>query len=366
MKLSTLHPPNSRLLSADVISGVVQQRSKVSRNAYVDQEHSLTLSHLPQPPRIHTSYVESENPNDSSTDGRWASHHGTTEMTTKLRCAQNFTPYSASRDGLTISEGPAKPITHKGQMTSMVEMIIADKVRLRELRRVRQIRYRQKKENYAASLDDGNKKLRSEIEQLSQRRRVAVATIASTTSGWSVAVEYFRLFQYGVRNFSDAQRSVQMAFLQETMAPDILFNSGYGIEAILDYWHCISQWFANFEVELKALEKASSNTLVASTVTTITISEITLRQIFPHLLSMDQSKGLTPLAQELLDQTLIMQGSAQFEWDREHSCVGSIRSHSDMIPPLLCVLGDLDKVSRVFSKALITPDFRCKAFATRS
>lgn len=368
MKVSALHPPNCRLLSADVISNVVQQRSKVSRNAYVGQEHSLTMAQPPQPPCVQSLYKESVNSSDSSTNGRWESHPSNTEMDTEMRDVQPFNSLNlASRDSLVVNEGAASAAfnARKGQRTTIVESIVADKVRLRELRRVRQIRYRQKKENYAAGLDDGNKKLRSEIEQLSQRRRIAFATIFTSTSGWSVAVEYFRLFQYGLRNLSETHRCVQMAFLQETMTSDILFNSGYGVKLILDYWHSISQMFTDFEVELKSLEKASSNTFVATTVTTITISEETLRQVFPHLLRKDQPKGMTPLAATLLGETLVMQGAAHFGWDSDHCRVGSIRSHSSMMPPLLHLLGDLDAVSRVFSKALVTPDFHCKMVDSR-
>ncbi|KAG6614083.1 bzip transcription factor [Phytophthora cinnamomi] len=77
-------------------------------------------------------------------------------------------------------------------------MAAAEKTRLRELRRVRQIRYCKKKEDYMHTLEDETRQLRDEIEQLEQRRRSASAAIPAKESAWSMAAEYFRLFRYGL------------------------------------------------------------------------------------------------------------------------------------------------------------------------
>ncbi|KAF4035590.1 hypothetical protein GN244_ATG12406 [Phytophthora infestans] len=208
-----------------------------------------------------------------------------------------------------------------GQLKAMVDLIIADKLRLRELRRVRQIRYRKKKDDYADRLDEGNKQLQVEIEKHKERRRLALAAVPAKESGWSVAVEYFRLFQFGLQEtsasggcpLSESQRRAQIAFLKATMAPGILYNTECGAKAIIGNWYYISQWFSEFDMELNALETGVSGTLVAKTNTTIAITEHTIRKVFPHLLSSDDSGGLSPIARELVGRTLVMKGTSRFE-----------------------------------------------------
>ncbi|KAF1795598.1 hypothetical protein GQ600_26219 [Phytophthora cactorum] len=359
MQVSALHLPNSQLFSNDVISGVVQQRSKRSWSAFVGLNSDMSVDAVPRPsqrPRLQQwhpqtrEYGEAGEPSSNVPPGRWGSHQDTTAMISALKekLQPPATTESTARDG---------------QLQAMVDLIIADKLRLRELRRVRQIRYRKKKDDYANSLDEGNKQLRVEIEQLADRRRSVLAAVPAKKSGWSVAVEYFRLFQFGIPDTSASGASsscAQIAFLKATMAPDVLFNTDCGVKAVIGNWYYISQWFAKLDMELDALGTGSSGTLVAKTVTSITMTEHTIRKVFPHLTSSEDPSGMSPLAQELLDKTLVMHGATQFEWDSVRCRVGSIRSQSDMMTPLLRLLGTLDKVARVFSNALITPELHCK------
>ncbi|ETP09182.1 hypothetical protein F441_14945 [Phytophthora nicotianae CJ01A1] len=364
MEVSALHPPNSQQLSDNVISDVLQQRSKISRGVYVGINGIMTMDTVPPPlqrPRLeqrHTQTHECEEtgiPSRNIAAGRWGKHQDINDMLSALKEKLQRPDTSAL----------AESMAHDGQLKVMVDLIIADKLRLRELRRVRQIRYRKKKDDYANSLDERNKKLRVEIEELTERRRAVLTAASAKESGWSVAVEYFRLFQFGVRDTRISSSSVQVAFLQATMASDILFNMECGIKSIIGCWYYICQWFDKFDMELDALSTAASGTLVATTITSITISEHTIRKVFPHLLSSEDPSGMSPLAQELIGKTIVMNGTARFEWDRERCRVGAIRSQSDLVTPVLGLLVSLDKVARVFSNALITPEFHCKLPGSR-
>ncbi|KAG3133868.1 hypothetical protein PC128_g26279, partial [Phytophthora cactorum] len=173
MQVSALHPPNSQLFSDDVISGVVQQRSKRSRSAFVGLNSDMSVDAVPRPsqrPRLQQwhpqtrEYGEAGEPSSNVPPGRWGSHQDTTAMISALK--EKLQPPAST-------ESTARD----GQLQAMVHLIIADKLRLRELRRVRQIRYRKKKDDYANSLDEGNKQLRVEIEQLADRRRSVLAVV---------------------------------------------------------------------------------------------------------------------------------------------------------------------------------------------
>ncbi|KAF4139153.1 hypothetical protein GN958_ATG11671 [Phytophthora infestans] len=85
-----------------------------------------------------------------------------------------------------------------------------------------------------------------------------------------------------------------------------------------------------------------------------------MRTVFPHLNS-DGRGGIeggiwSSLGCKLLNQRLVMRGSVYFDWDSTVDCVARIQSQSDMLTPLLRLLGTLEDVSLVFQSALVTPD----------
>ncbi|KAL3657584.1 hypothetical protein V7S43_017551 [Phytophthora oleae] len=301
-----LQPPNSRLFSDEVIGGVVQ-RSRPSSG------HWRTIT--PQP----SSY---------------------------------FTTRGGSEDTRAqLQAEKMKAHTSEDKVNAMAELVVAEKLRLRELRRVRQIRYRKKKENYASNLDEENRQLQKEIEKLEQKRRSALGMVPSKESGWSVTVEYFRLFQYGVRgSFAD-----QMDFLRASMAPTVVFDSERGVEAMMKSWQRVSRWFPDIEIELDGVGKYPLGIFVATTTTTFTMSEETIRTVFPELWSCG-----SPLVKKLLGKKIVMRGSTRFEWDSVYCRVIYIRTQVDLLTSMLQQLGDLETVARVFEKARVTLDFRCK------
>ncbi|KAG1689955.1 hypothetical protein DVH05_001785 [Phytophthora capsici] len=300
-----LQPPNSRLFSDEVIGDVVQRSSG----------HRRTMAIVPQ-----------------------------------------SSPYLTTRGGpedtrAQLQAEKMKKNTSEEQVKAMAELVVAEKIRLRELRRVRQIRYRKKKDDYANNLDDENRQLRDEINELEQRRRSVSAKVPSKKSGWSVAVEYFRLFQYGVRESAETQ----MDFLQTSMAPTVVFNAEQGVEAMMKSWQQLSRWFSDFEIELDGLGKDSLGFFSAMTKTTFTLTEGAIGSVFPELWSSRSS-----LVKKLLDQKIVMRGSTLFEWDTGYCRMVYIRSQADLLTPMLQLLGTLEAVEEVFDKALITLDFSCK------
>ncbi|KAF4041737.1 hypothetical protein GN244_ATG06056 [Phytophthora infestans] len=171
---------------------------------------------------------------------------------------------------------------------------------------------------------------------------------------WSVTTEYFRLFRYGLKTTGATESSAQQDLLRNAMAPDVAYNAGRGPEAMLRSWKCSSMWFQDVELEPERLVK-TRHSIVAETTTRV---ERTLRNVFPHL---SGSKKGRALGDKLLNQRLVMRGSVRFEWDPVYCRMASVMSQSDVLGPVLRLLGDLEDTSYVFEKALISPDFQWRS-----
>lgn len=192
--------------------------------------------------------------------------------------------------------------------------------------------------------------LRGEIKTLEQQlRRIPIPAAASTANDvWNTAVQHFCLIRHGLHLTND-----QLAFVRETIAPDVVYNTEYGLEAIVRNW-CFVQWFSDVEVELDKLNKSARMSMLATTRTSVTITQQTLTKVFPHLFSPKTRDANPDLANSLLGQRIVMRGATCFEWDRANERVTSVVAQSDMLTPMLRLLGSLEDVSRVFDKALIS------------
>lgn len=390
MEGCVLRPPNSQLFSDNVIGGVVQRCPPASRycSPQVDTQYHPHQGRGASPAR---EQGETGAASTNFSKRQWGTPQGDAILSTgrsmsPLSTGGKLQPpkgppssHTAARDdeGAQRNARAVEPTTRNERHVAMAELAAAEQMRLRDLRRMRQIRYRKKKENYMHSLEDETRQLRGEIEQLEQRRRSVSAAVPAGESAWSVAAEYFRLFQYGVRGPASAstsalsspvepQPSVQLDFLRSSMTPDVVFNTERGVEAMLRTWSCISRWFAGVEMDLERLDKDASGSLVATMITTVTITEHTLRVVFPHLSPSDGGSrrvgsAMSFLAGRLVGQTIAMRGFTRFEWDGAYCRMTSMLSQSDMLTPILRLVESLEGVSCLFEGALITPDFRLKS-----
>ncbi|POM75646.1 Hypothetical protein PHPALM_7221 [Phytophthora palmivora] len=193
---------------------------------------------------------------------------------------------------------------------------------IRERRRLKQIRYRAKKRRLLVELDGDIAKLQGEIQDFEARRQ----DLSLKQTVWDVTAKYFNIFRHGSN------------------------------------WELLSRCFDNFDVQLQKQGKVGTNSLIATTTTRIIISYATLQYVFPHLNS-DNMGGInggqwSSLASKMLRQRIVVHSSVRFDWDSAHAQIVSIHSQSDLLTPLLHLLGNLEDVSHVFDKALITPNFR--------
>jgi hypothetical protein len=331
----SLYPPNHQSLTGDVIGNVVQRAWAAPRLVHDDTLHvtadagSLRESGACPPagepmdapiavPSLHTKKI-------NITIGRKRSLLPTTDS------------------------------AHQSSIVTMLALTVQkheqNLAHHRERRRMNQVRYRQKQRNL-------EKQLERDIHDLELRRHSASIGAPTQQTLWTFATEYFRLFQCGLGSPFPALQAVALNFLRASMAPDVMNGNVCGPEALMTQWKVFSQCFTDIHVDLERLEKgATGDSLVATTSTSVTITEATLQAAFPHLRS-DGADGekWTPLARKLVNQRLVLRGWVRFDWDSVRGRVSRMQSHSDLLTPILQLVGTLENVSRVFVGAFVTPD----------
>ncbi|OWZ03139.1 hypothetical protein PHMEG_00025183 [Phytophthora megakarya] len=83
---------------------------------------------------------------------------------------------------------------------------------------------------------------------------------------WDVAVGYFRL---------NRNRRLSSGQLENTKASNVIYSSGYGLKVMMQSKQFL-QWFGDVEEVLESLTKSPKYSMVATTSTSITITQQTL------------------------------------------------------------------------------------------
>ncbi|KAG1695844.1 hypothetical protein DVH05_019182 [Phytophthora capsici] len=252
----------------------------------------------------------------------------------------------------------------------------------RERCRINQARYRKRQRQYAENLNESIASLQEEVQELENERQDILCRAPSKDSVWVVATEYFRLFRHGYMAPTMApkkpsaltgekrrrkEKHFQLDFFKSTMAKDVTDGDVCGAEALLESWRLLSHYFSDVHVQPKRLEQVSTESLLASTVTSLTITHNTLQSAFPHLLASREVEGgepstvSSPLGEKLLNQRVVLRGSIRFDWDSSLGRVIRVESKTDFLTPLLELLGSLEDVAKVFEKALVTPEGKMRS-----
>ncbi|ETI55431.1 hypothetical protein F443_01858 [Phytophthora nicotianae P1569] len=248
----------------------------------------------------------------------------------------------------------------------------------REKSRLHQARYRIRKREHVKSVTASVCRLSEDIQILEARRHALANQSTFCSSVWSVAGEYFRLFQRGYKESLQVpsagdqtlaaveerphQPHAQIDFLRETMAHDMTDGVVCGVEALLQNWKLLSFYHGDLYVQLQRLDHVTKDSLQATITVSLTITESTLQNLYPHLLdstARDIDDGQRPsLAAKLLNQRIVVHGSVRFDWDEANSRVMRLESKLDLLSPILELLGSLEAVALVFNSALVTPEGR--------
>ncbi|GMF40787.1 unnamed protein product [Phytophthora lilii] len=243
----------------------------------------------------------------------------------------------------------------------------AELKRRRERNKLHQARYQEKQNQRVRNVQDDVHQLQEEIQELKIQQQILSLVTPTNMTMWNVAVEYFRLFRFGVRPpaaseqvsspermLCPTQPKVQRAFLHATMASEVTDGAVCGVEAIMNSWARMSLCYPGIVIDLKSIESSSPESIIAFTKQNATISKERIRIAFLHLYGTGDE--YSTLAEKLLGQHIAINGSVHFEWDNTCDRVGRFEFKADMLTPLLRVLGNLADVSRVFDNALLTPE----------
>ncbi|KAG2773419.1 hypothetical protein PC129_g21651 [Phytophthora cactorum] len=301
------------------------------------------------------------------TPARDSAVHGLLSLTRGKRTRETSTTFSPFKRQLPetpdVSEAQS-PATDTESLNSGKEVALdwttTQGKHQRERIHANPTQHRTMEDDHTKTLEEENQQLRGQIENLQRRRRLVSTVRPPKENVWNVALVYFRVFRNGLQSRTQSSRN-QFEFLKATMAPDMVFNTGRGPEAMTRTWKCISLWFQDAELELEGMEKGPTGSLIAATTTRVTVTERTLRNVFPHLWV--KSGKYKELAEKLLGQRIVMRGSIQFDWDSTHRRVRSVIAQSDLLRPMLGIVGSLEDVTQVFDKAIISPDFQWRSSA---
>ncbi|GMF49425.1 unnamed protein product [Phytophthora fragariaefolia] len=223
----------------------------------------------------------------------------------------------------------------------------------RDRRRVTQQQYVKRKARAVRVIENYLPLLQDEIDQLQYRRdRLQYASMTL----WKVAVEYFRIFEFGLFD-TKASFSKYLDFLRAVVAPDVDLGITSGFESLISCWSTFTQAFPDIHVELKSLKRVAKDCVVASTITSITLTKKSLQVVFPHLVEDTKShaKFQKRIVPRLLGQRVTIAASIHFGWDSASQRVTKIYTRPDIMSPFLELVGSLEDVSIIFCDAFITP-----------
>ncbi|KAG3086843.1 hypothetical protein PI125_g18817 [Phytophthora idaei] len=136
------------------------------------------------------------------------------------------------------------------------------------------------------------------------------------------------------------------------MAPNVAFNDGFGVDAVLECWSFHSCQQERAETQLVRLEQGPENAVVAYANNSTTITENMLRN---SLLTDDNCEGereLPSFASKLVGHRLTFRIVVRFTWDDQEDRFKSAFHQADMLTPLIKVLGNMQDASTFLSSSL--------------
>ncbi|KAG7378358.1 hypothetical protein PHYPSEUDO_010217 [Phytophthora pseudosyringae] len=367
MEFYTLNPPNSQFFSDDVIGSVIQRAGTAKRTLEVSD-------------RLASQVVGSEKANSRSRFPKEKYARGALKCPTPSE-SEGGAEANRSISATDISRGKTTKLNHEatrrnqdtGVLTAhtrhevVMELILQKQQYQRNLRRARQRRYRQRKDDHLLQLEEDINQIRHEITVLQQRYQAHSAGVLPENNVWKVSLDYFRVFCCGLQKSTGLVDGVcgpcvQQDFVLTAMSANVMHNTGQGTETLLDNWRHLSRMFGDFRLDLGGLTASVEGSVVATTTTKITITERTIQNVFPHVWdsARDPTSPAASVAGKLIGRRIVLQGSVHFEWDEAYGRVTSVLSRSDFLTPMLHVLGNLGDASRVFENALISADFQLR------
>ncbi|EQC33314.1 hypothetical protein SDRG_09292 [Saprolegnia diclina VS20] len=209
-----------------------------------------------------------------------------------------------------------------------------------------QRRYRSRKKVAFEELEGHVLALRRDVCSLaaqSQSYQAAVARPAvSMTVATNIAVEYFRMFEYGLRGAIHPSYKAQTGFLTSVMAPDLHFMeaSDRGVHKLFEQLDLYSTLFVSLHMNcdrLDVLVEADDEVIVrALAVLDLRLSRASIEAIYPNLVASNE-----PLVQSLVGRLLHVPILTHFYVNMETHSVHTLSTTADITSAAASLVGSV-------------------------
>ncbi|EGZ24852.1 hypothetical protein PHYSODRAFT_479772 [Phytophthora sojae] len=240
------------------------------------------------------------------------------------------------------------------------------KVRRREQCRANQARYRDKQRNAQLQLEQNVELLHQEVSNLKRRYQDLSSRERSSQSPWSIVAEVFHLLESSYRSpwrmtstkemMSHPQTRLTLAVLERAFAHDAAMGERRGADALMEQLRLYSQCFGDPRLQLKRIESVFAGVMAARVRLSVTVTEFTLKHVFPHPEAKGGEANGQRLYERLLGQRLDLDCTMNFLFDDLSCRVARLETKVDLMTPLLRVLGSLKDVASVLENARVSSE----------
>ncbi|OWY94308.1 Bzip transcription factor [Phytophthora megakarya] len=237
--------------------------------------------------------------------------------------------------------------------------------------RTNQARYRDRQRAAQLQLENSVGELQQEVDQLKRQYRDLASRERNNHSPWSIVAEVFHLLESSIRspwrlanshemkNHKDTRQS--LATLEKAFASDVAMGNLTGIDELMNQLRQFSQYFGEPQLKLERIEAMVPGVMAGTAKLHVTVTEHTLRHIFPHLSKQsdvddDVSDKHNSLYDRLLGKRIQCCCSMRFLFDEESGRVVRLETQIDLVPGMLRVLENLMDVSIALEHALISSE----------
>ncbi|KAE9298039.1 hypothetical protein PF008_g23595 [Phytophthora fragariae] len=166
----------------------------------------------------------------------------------------------------------------------------------------------------------------------------------------------------GEEMMKHAETRQSLRVLQKSFRHDVTMGSVSGTNALLEQLRRYALYFSDPQIQLKRVESVTPGVLTASALLSVTVSEFTLRCVFPHLEKVNSSDvdaavdEYRALREKLLGQRLSCSCEMTLLLDEESDRVARLETSINLVESLFRVLGSVGDVVDVLQQALMTPE----------
>ncbi|KAG2524228.1 hypothetical protein BBO99_00004459 [Phytophthora kernoviae] len=239
----------------------------------------------------------------------------------------------------------------------------------REQLRIGQARYRQKHRKIEQQEQQNVQRLREEIQMLKLKHESIRCQSVTTPSPWNIVSKVFHLIETCFRSPScvtsveemkkniDIRRSLR--YLTSVITSDVAMGELHGFDPLLAQVRCYPLYFGHPNLELNQVEMVAPSIMSATATLSLTINELTLERVFPHLKKLNTSYGgieHKSLCRRLVGQRLNCSCTMTFLFNEENQHLERLEVSMGLLPSLVQALGDMEVGLFVYEGALVSSE----------